>query len=182
MTTAAETGTPAPAAAAPQSILSFELTPADALAWVRRSPSVRRSDRIAIGGGLIAGLALLNFASGHLANALPQLHSTAVALILVALPALIVALVRRHSHRAQAAEIVARPTAAEVHLWTKRLALHRADQAAPLVLGAKSLRAVVQTRAHVFLAGAKGVVIVPATAFADATAMADFARHWQALL
>lgn len=164
------------------SILTYDLTPADALAWVRRSPEVRRSDRIAIGGGVIAGLALLQFAAGHLSDALPQLHSTAVALILLALPPLAVALFRRQAHRALAADIVDQPTMAQLHLSSQRLSLHRADRAAPLVLGAKSLRAVFRTRAHVFLSGAKVVVIVPAAAFADPGAMNDFARHWQALL
>ena len=163
----------------PKAVMTYRLTPADALAWERRDPQIRKRNRVAIGSALFAGLGLLSVTVRHLPAWLSSLHSNALAVLILCLPlGLVLAFQRVELHK-RARLRVAEPVDVRLDVWDRRLAEHRADRGEPLVLGVQALRSVIETDAHVFLYARGGTVIVPATAFADARAKDDFAGHWE---
>lgn len=163
----------------PKAVMTYRLTPADALAWERRDPQIRKRNRVAIGSALFAGLGLLSVTVRHLPAWLSSLHSNALAVLILCLPlGLVLAFQRVELHK-RARLRVAEPVDVRLDVWDRRLAEHRADRGEPLVLGVQALRGVIETDAHVFLYARGGTVIVPATAFADARAKDDFAGHWE---
>lgn len=172
---------PVAAGAAPHKVLRYRLSPADALAWERRDPVARKRDRVAIGGGLFAGIGLLSVTSRHLPAWLSSLHSNALALVILCLPLGLVLLFQRFDLGKRALRRVGGDTDVTLELWDRRISERRADGAAPLVLGAQSVRGVIETAGHVFVTSRSGTVIVPATAFADSAAKAEFAAHWARL-
>ena len=165
------------AASAPD-VLDYTLDAGDALAWERVSPAYRKRDRLALAASLFAGLGLLKMLSGQLED-VPGLHSLPAALILMALPVLMVVLFQYRDRRQRAKARAG--GAMRLEVWPDRMIEHRADQREPLVLGGRSLRALRETRDHVFLTfGREDVVVVPARAFATPAAKADFVTHWRA--
>ncbi len=164
-------------------VLEYRLDLADALAWERRAPGPRKRDRMALAVGLFAGLGLLQMLSGRL-ETVPGLHSVPVAVGLLVLPVLLVAMVRWRDRRRRAEARIGEAEAGigvRLEIWPDRLIEQRADRPAPLVVGARSLRHLRETGAHVFLAfGAEEVVIVPARAFATPEDKAEFAARWRA--
>jgi hypothetical protein len=169
--------TAAAAAALAPDVLDYTLDAGDALAWERVSPAYRKRDRLALAASLFAGLGLLKMLSGQLED-VPGLHSLPAAFILMALPVLMVGLFQYRDRRQRAKARAGSDVRVEV--WPDRLIEHRADRQEPLVLGGRSLRALRETRDHVFLTfGREDVVIVPARAFATPAAKAEFAAHWR---
>jgi hypothetical protein len=163
-------------AAAPD-VLDYRLDAGDALAWERVSPAYRKRDRLALAASLFAGLGLLKMLSGQLED-VPGLHSLPAAFILMALPVLMVGLFQYRDRRQRAKARAGGEMRLEV--WPDRMIEHRADRRAPLVLGGRSLRALRETRDHVFLTfGREDVVIVPTRAFVTPAAKAHFATHWR---
>ena len=159
-------------------VFDYTLEVGDALAWERVSPAHRKRDRLALAASLFAGLGLLKMLSGQL-EAVPGLHSLPAAFILMALPVLMVGLFQYRDRRQRAKARAGGETRLEV--WPDRMIEHRADRRDPLVLGGRSLRALRETRDHVFLTfGREDVVILPARAFAKPGAKADFVTHWRA--
>lgn len=165
------------AAVAPD-VLDYRLEAGDALAWERVSPAYRKRDRLALAAGLFAGFGLLKMLSGKLED-VPGLHSLPAAMILMALPLLMVGLFQYRDRRQRAKARTGGEMRLEV--WPDRMIEHRGGRREPLVLGGRSLRALRETRDHVFLTfGREDVVIVPARAFATPAAKADFAARWRA--
>ena len=172
MIAAAKAADPAP------DVLDYTLDAGDALAWERVSPAYRKRDRLALAASLFAGLGLLKMLSGQLED-VPGLHSLPAALILMALPVLMVVLFQYRDRRQRATARAGGEMRLEV--WPDRMVEHRAYRRDPLVLGGRSLRALRETRDHVFLTfGREDVVVVPARAFATPAAKADFVTHWRA--
>lgn len=163
-----------------ETVLHYTLDMADALAWERLSPVHRKRDRLALAASGFAGLGLLKLLSGQL-EAVSGLHSLPSAILLLVLPGLGVWLLQRRDRRKRAALRVGAQVGTRLELWPERMIEHREDRDKPLVLGGRSLRMLVETKAHVFLAaGREDVVIVPARAFATPAAKADFAAYWRA--
>jgi len=159
-------------------VLDYTLEAGDALAWERVSPAYRKRDRLALAASLFAGFGLLKMLSGKLED-VPGLHSLPAAFILMALPLVMVGLFQYHDRRQRAKARAGGEMRLEV--WPDRMIEHRTDRREPLVLGGRSLRALRETRDHVFLTfGREDVVILPARAFATPAAKADFATHWRA--
>ena len=71
------------------------------------------------------------------------------------------------------------PVKVTLEIWPRRLSEQRADKREPLVLGAESLREVIETDTHIFLTARSGTIIVPATAFSSAKAKDAFAGYWE---
>lgn len=161
--------------------MQFTLGPADALAWEKASPRLRRRDRVAVGAALFAGMGLVKVIGAQF-EGLHWLHSLPMALALIVLPAVAVLLSQRYGRILRARERLPDPVAVTVEVGPDRISERMEGRKAPVAIGAKSLRAVVETRGHVFLWNGTDVVILPAQAFPDAGAKADFAREWSAKL
>jgi hypothetical protein len=179
-------GDRAPASAAgPEHDLHFALGAQDALVWERMAPAPRKRDRLALVAGLFAGFLILQALSGKLGT-VPGLHTLPGAIAILLLPALGVGLFQRRDRRRRAAAQVGGPAATvetRLEVWPDRVIEHRADRAAPRVRGARSLRDLRETAGHVLLIfGRDDVVILPARAFADSQARADFVRRWRGRL
>ncbi len=162
----------------PETVLHYQLDARDALAWERLNPQGRKLRRMGIGRGLVGGMGLLTLSSRVLPASVPALHSSAVAGALFALPLGLLMLMQRLALRRHVREAMPEPVGVRLELWKRRIAEHRSDRAAPLVLGAASVREVIETDRHVFVHASSGTIIVPATAFADAAAKRAFAAYW----
>lgn len=163
--------------------MAFPLTRRDALAW-ESLPSELRGWRHTVfllwlgGGGLIVA-------------ALPErlvgpengLRFYTVLILAIAFQYALAALWMTLWRHLRARRRCPAPTLARLTVWQDRLSETREDQpgAAPLVVTPELVRQVVVTPAHLFIEAASGVLIVPATAFADSRAMGDFAAHWDML-
>jgi hypothetical protein len=159
-------------------VFDYTLGAGDALAWERVSPAYRKRDRLAFAASLFAGLGLLKMLSGQLED-VPGLHSLPAAVILMALPVVMVGLFQYRDRRQRAKARAGGRVRLEV--WPDRMIAHRADLRDPLVLGGRSLRALRETRGHVFLTfGREEVVMLPDRAFATPAARAEFVSHWRA--
>jgi hypothetical protein len=119
-------------------VFDYTLEAGDALAWERVSPAHRKRDRLALAASLFAGFGLLQMLSGKLMD-VPGLHSLPAALILMALPVLMVGLFQYRDRRQRAKARAGGEARLEV--WPDRMIEHRADRREPLVLGGRSLRA-----------------------------------------
>lgn len=166
----------------PHTVLGYRLRMADALAWERRDPAEKKRRRALVAASLLGGVMLLGFTSQHLPDWLSQLHSTALAFVILLLPLGLAALVQRRDLYRRARAAVAGEVGVRLEIWDRRLAETRDDRDRPLVIGAEALRDVVETGGHVFLHARAGTIIVPVSAFADAGAMRDFARDWRAVV
>lgn len=165
----------------PGQVLRYRLDLPDALAWERVSPAHRRRDRLALMVSVFAGMALVQFGGSHIESA-SGLHSLPVALGLLILPPLLVRLLQVHDRRRRARERVGDGDGVEVVLEVQRdrLVERRADRAAVLAIGARSLREVREGPGYVFLATREDVVILPARAVGGDTALREFAARWRA--
>ncbi len=163
----------------PQSVFHYRLTAADARAWERRDPAVRKRNRVALGLALLAGISLLATVTGHLPDWLSRLHSNALALSILLLPMGAVFLAQRRDLARRSLSRVPAPVEVRLEVWARRLAETRADRPEPLVLGAESLRDVVETEGHVFLTARSGTIILPAAAFPLPEAKRRFAAYWK---
>lgn len=161
--------------------MQFTLGPGDALAWEKASPRLRRRDRVAVGAALFAGIGLVKVIGAQF-EGLHWLHSLPMALALIAMPASAVMLSQRYARMLRAREQLPEPVAVTVEVGPDRVSERMEGRKAPVAIGAKSLRAVVETRGHVFLWNGTDVVILPAAAFADAAAKSAFAAAWKAKL
>lgn len=180
MTSPAKTkSAPVREALPPESVLTYELTPADARAWEIRDPAARKRNRAGLGVSVMVGISLLVTVTRHLPDWLSQLHSNAIALVILLLPVGGVLLAQRRDLARRTADRVATPVKVTLELWARRLSEERADRRDPLVLGAESLRDVIETDTHVFLTARSGTIIVPASAFPSAKAKDDFAGYWE---
>lgn len=164
---------------APESVLSYRLTPEDARAWERRDPAQRKRNRAALGVSGMVGISLLVTVTRHLPDWLSQLHSNAIAVAILLLPGLGVLLSQRRDLNRRVRDRVPEAVDVTLEVWPRRLAEIRADGRAPLVLGAESLREVIETDSHIFLHARAGTIILPASAFADAKAKDAFAGYWE---
>lgn len=166
----------------PHTVLSYRLTGEDALAWERRDPVERKRKRALYAAALLAGLMLLSVTSQHLPSWLSDLHSNALAFVILLLPLGLAALIQARELRRRAREAVPEAIDVQLEVWDRRLRETREDRKQALVVGTEELRDVVETVGHVFLYARTGTVIVPASAFADAAAKEDFAGHWRAVV
>lgn len=160
-------------------MLEYTLDAADTLAWERVSPAYRKRDRLALAASLFAGFGLLKMLSGQF-ETVPGLHSLPAAFVVMGLPLLMVGLFQYRDRRQRAK---ARTGGGDIRLevWPERMIEHRTERREPLVLGGRSLRALRETRDHVFLTfGREDVVILPARAFATPAAKAEFVTYWRA--
>lgn len=165
----------------PHTVLTYRLTPADAMAWERANPSQRKERRLGLGRGVLGGIGLLTLSSRVLPSSIPALHSGAVAGFLLALPMGLVMLLQGRSRRHHVRELLPDPVEVRLEVWDRRLSEHRSDRNTPLVLGPQAVRSVIETDGHVFVYASSGTIIVPASAFADAKAKDDFAGHWESV-
>lgn len=163
----------------PESVLTYELGPADARAWEKRDPAVRKRNRAGLGVSLMVGISLLVTVTQHLPDWLSQLHSNAIAVAILLLPFGGVLLSQRRDLARRSAERLPAPVKVTLEIWPRRLSEQRADKREPLVLGAESLREVIETDRHIFLTARSGTIIVPATAFPSAKAKDTFAGYWE---
>ena len=177
---AAKGAGPSAAPLPPSLVLTYLLTTADALAWERRDPAIRRRDRVAMGGAVFGGIGLLSATVRHLPAWLSSLHSNALAVLILCLPLGLVLFLQRIDLRKRALRRIASPVGVTLEVWDRRISEQREDASDPLVLGAGSLREVIDTGDHVFLTVRGRTVIVPARAFADAKTRDEFAAHWEA--
>lgn len=186
METATRPGDRAHASAAgPELELHYAMDAQDALVWERVAPGPRKRDRLALVAGFFAGFLILQALSGKL-ETVPGLHTLPGAMATMLLPPLVVWLFQRQDRWRRAEALVGGPGAAvetRLEVWPDRVIEHRADRAAPRVLGARSLRDLRETVRHVLLIfGRDDVVILPARAFADDQARADFVTRWRGRL
>lgn len=159
-------------------VLEYTLDAGDALAWERVSPAYRKRDRLALAASLFAGFGLLKMLSGQF-ETVPGLHSLPAAFVVMGLPLLMVGLFQYRDRRQRAKARAGGEIRLEV--WPERMIEHCTGRREPLVLGGRSLRALRETRDHVFLTfGREDVVILPARAFATPAAKAEFVTHWRA--
>lgn len=165
----------------PQTVLTYRLTPDDAMAWERVNPAQRKERRMGLGRGVLGGIGLLTLSSRIVPPSIPALHSGAVAGFLLALPMGLVLLLQGRSRRHHVREMLPEPVEVRLEVWDRRLSEHRSDRNTPLVLGPQAVRSVIETDGHVFVHASSGTIIVPATAFADAKAKDDFAGHWESV-
>lgn len=163
----------------PHTVMTYRLTPQDALAWERRDPVARKRNRVAIGGALFGGAGLLSVTARHLPAWLSNLHSNALAVLILCLPLGLVLLMQRRDLVQRARQRVPAPVDVRLEVWDRRISEHRADRGDALVLGAQAMREVIETDGHIFLTARNGTVIVPAGAFGDARAKDEFAGHWE---
>lgn len=178
--TEAEAGArPSVAVQAPQAVLTYQLTPADALAWERRDPAARKRNRGGLGISLMVGISLLVTVTRHLPDWLSRLHSNAIAVVILLAPFGAMLLAQRRDLRRRGAERVAAPVDVTLEIWPRRLLETRADSRKPQALGAEALRDVIETADHIFLHSRSATIIIPARAFADAKAKDDFAGYWE---
>ncbi|WP_235933063.1 hypothetical protein [Paragemmobacter ruber] len=179
---------PAPSGApgtAPELELRFDMGAEDAAVWERVAPAHRKRARLALVAGLFAGFLVLQALSGKL-ETVPGLHTLPAAICILLLPPLLVWGVQRWDRRRRAEAQVGGPQArieTRVEVWPDRVIEHRADRAAPRVLGARSLRDLRETGRHVLLIfGRDEAVILPARAFAGDQARAEFVARWRGRL
>ena len=172
-------------ASVPEHDLRFAIGADDALVWERVAPAYRKRDRLALVAGLFAGFLTLQALSGKLEN-VPGLHTLPGAIAIMLLPPLAVWIFQRHDRRRRAeAQVGGAGHEVEVRLevWPDRMIEHRADRAAPRVLGARSLRDLRETGGHLLLSfGRDEVVILPTRAFADGQVRAEFVSRWRGRL
>ncbi len=163
----------------PHTVMTYRLTTQDAVAWERRDPVARKRNRVAIGGAIFGGMGLLSVTARHLPVWLSNLHSNALAVLILCMPLGLVLFMQRRDLMQRAQARVPAPVDVTLEIWDRRLSEHRADRGEALVLGAQAVREVIETDAHIFLTARNGTVIVPAAAFADARTKDDFAGHWE---
>lgn len=166
----------------PHTVLTYVLTTADARAWEAQDPARRRSKRAARAGALLAGLMLLSVTASHLPDWLSRLHSNALAFVILCIPLSVLLAVQHLDTGKRAAERIAAPVEARLEVWDRRLAETRADRNEPLILGAQSLRGVIETGTHLFLYTKTDAIILPTAAFPDAKARDAFAGHWEKMV
>ena len=170
---------PSVAKRAPDTVLTYRLTPADARAWERLNPAARKRNRAGLGISLMVGISLLVTVTRHLPDWLSRLHSNAIALVILLAPFGAMMLAHRRDLARRSAERVASDVEVTLEVWPRRLVETRADGRKPLALGAEALRDVIETEGHVFLHARSGTIIVPARAFADGKAKDAFAGYWE---
>ena len=186
MEPAQRSGDRAPASVAgPELDLRYDMGAGDAAVWERMAPAHRKRARLALVAGLFAGFVILQALSGKL-ETVPGLHTLPAAIVILLLPPLLVWVFQRQDRRRRAEAQVGGPGArigTRVEVWPDRVIEHRADRTAPRVLGARSLRDLRETGGHVLLIfGRDEAVILPARAFADGQARAEFVARWRGRL
>ena len=172
--------TPETQGAAPvgSGVLHYVLTPEDVLAWERRSPKLRRRDRVALVAAAFAGIGLVKVIGGHMPD-LHLLHSLPMAFVVIALPILAVMMMQRRDLRRRVADRVSAPVGVQLEVAPDRIVERREDRRAVVAFGVAGLREVVVGTEHVFLSTGADVVIVPFRAFATPDARAAFVAHWR---
>lgn len=166
----------------PHTVLTYRLAVEDALAWERRDPVERKRKRALYAAALLAGLMLLSVTSQHLPSWLSDLHSNALAVVILLLPLGVAALIQSRELRRRAGQAVPEAVDVRLEVWDRRLREVREGRKQALVIGTEELRDLVETDGHVFLYARTGTIIVPAAAFGDAAAKADFAETWRAVV
>lgn len=147
--------------------------------WERRSPRMKRRDRVALGAAVFSGIGLIKVIGGHFSELKP-LHTIPMAFALMALPLVAVVWMQRRDHRKRVAERVPAPVGVRLEHSADRVVERREDRKQPLAFGNAGLHEIVETEAHVFLSTGQDVVIVPHRAFADDGARERFVAHWRA--
>ncbi|MES2844413.1 MAG: hypothetical protein V4804_04500 [Pseudomonadota bacterium] len=162
------------------SVLTYDLTADDLAAWVRRSRRAKKRVRQSCFAAFLMSAALLRFAGGRVTMLAGVGSGAKTALIvgLLVLPVLLTYANQMRGIRSGAVDDLPHPVTARLEIDQDRLREYRADRTVPVTVSPKLVHRVLLTKGHLFIESGSNVVILPARAFPDRTAMRTLADDW----
>jgi hypothetical protein len=162
------------------SVLTYDLAANDLAAWVRRSRRGKKRIRQSCFAAFMMSAAFLRYSGGRvpMLAGLGSVAKTALIAGLLILPALLTYANQVRGIRSGAVDDLPQPVTARLEIDQDQLREYRADRTVPVTVTPKLVHRVLLTKGHLFIESGSNVVILPARAFPDRTAMRKLADDW----